>query len=130
MVSVMINRGFRAAVLLLSILVGGAAGQGDALRGTVKGRIVDRGTQRPIYGAYNVVLDHRLGDVADSSGNVTVKHVPVGVHQLQISMMGYESVIRTDVVVRTNRITTVDVELSQQVVAMAASMVLTAQRRS
>ena len=94
-----INRGIGIALVLQAILVSGG-GAASGLRGTIKGQILDRSTQRPIAGAYIVVLDHRLGDVADSSGNVTVKHVPVGVHRLQISMMGYESVIRTDVVVR------------------------------
>jgi hypothetical protein len=49
--------------------------------------------------------------------------VPAAVHRLQISMIGYETVIRTDVVVRPRRITSVVVELAQRAVAMDQTVV-------
>ena len=91
--------------------------------GTLKGTIVDRATQQPLPGANLVVLDARLGGIAGGDGRFTVPDVPVGVHRLQVSMIGYQTAIRPDVVVRSNRITSVEIELEEQALDMEETMV-------
>jgi len=77
------------------------------LQGTIKGLILDHDTQRPLVGANVLVIDHALGGIAGADGRFTTNAVPAGVHSLQLSTIGYETAIRTDIVVRPNRITTV-----------------------
>ena len=86
--------------------------------GTIKGTIVDGATKRPLPGANVAVAGRDLGAIAGSDGRFVVTGVPVGLHRLQVSMIGYDWVIRPDVVVRSRRITSVDIELAQHALGM------------
>ncbi|MBW2256474.1 MAG: TonB-dependent receptor [Deltaproteobacteria bacterium] len=111
-------------VPLLSLLVHAATAADAVVRhGTLKGQILDRATQRPLVGANVLILDHQLGGIADEEGHFVVAGVPVGVHRLQVSMIGYEAAILTDIVVRYKRITAVEVELSDRAVGMEETVV-------
>ncbi|MDP6016803.1 MAG: TonB-dependent receptor [Candidatus Latescibacteria bacterium] len=93
------------------------------LQGTIKGLILDNDTQRPLVGANVLVIGHSLGGIAGEDGRFTTGNVPAGVHSVQVSMIGYEIVIRTDIVVRPNRITTIEVDLAQQAVDVGETVV-------
>ena len=92
--------------------------------GTIKGTIVDGATKRPLPGANLAVMDQSIGAIAADDGRFVVTDVPVGLHRLQVSMIGYDSVIRPDVVVRSNRITSVDIELTQRARGMGETVVV------
>ena len=92
--------------------------------GTIKGTIVDGATKRPLPGANLAVMDQSIGAIATDDGRFVVTDVPVGLHRLQVSMIGYDSVIRPDVVVRSNRITSVDIELTQRALGMGETVVV------
>ena len=79
--------------------------------GSVQGSVTDAATRRPLPGAAVVVLGHGLEAVTGAGGRFTVAAVPVGLHRLQVVLTGYDAAILHDVVVRSNRITTVAVAL-------------------
>lgn len=93
------------------------------LTGTLKGTIVDRATQQPLPGANIVVLDAQAGGIAGEDGRFIIPGMPLGVHRLQVSMIGYQTAIRPDIVVRANRITAVEVELEEQPLGMEETVV-------
>ena len=60
-----------------------------------------------------MVLDRGLATVTGAEGRFTLIGVPAGLHRVQILLIGYESAILHDVVVRPNRVTPLAVELDE-----------------
>ena len=116
-------KGSCTAFLIFLLAAGLLAAEPAPRYGTLKGQILDRGTQHPLPGANIAVLDQPLGDIADAEGRFTVARVPVGLHRLQISMVGYETVVRPDVVLRSNRITVVEVQLEERPIGLETTVV-------
>ena len=112
-----------AAIVGLIIAVGPLGLAAAERTGVVKGLIVDAATQQPLPGANAVLLDAKLGAMAGDDGRFAIAGVPLGTYRLQVSMIGYESRIQPDVVVRANRITTTDVQLTQQSIGMGKVVV-------
>ncbi|MCS6988456.1 MAG: TonB-dependent receptor [Chloroherpetonaceae bacterium] len=83
-------------------------------RGAIAGRVLDKVTKEPIAGATARVLGTELGAVADADGKFTIQNIPVGTYQIKVSAVGYESAIRSDVVVSTARPFVVVVELQEK----------------
>ncbi|MFC1526576.1 carboxypeptidase-like regulatory domain-containing protein, partial [Candidatus Latescibacterota bacterium] len=114
----------RLRLALLTLLFATALHAESPIRhGTLKGVVLDRSTQRPLVGANILVLDHQLGATADEEGRFLVASVPTGVHRLQVSMIGYETAVRADVVVKYKRITAVEIELEERALGMAETVV-------
>ena len=106
-------------LLLLSPLAAAAAD----LTGTIKGLVVDQASQQPLPGANIGILDLELGAITGADGRFVIARVPVGSHRLRASMIGYRAGIRADVIVRSSRITTIDLELAESVVGMDETVV-------
>ncbi len=98
----------RALFFLLSLLLvlGGhplpAAQQADP-RGSLAGTVLDARTEQPLAGANVEVLGLRLGAATDLAGRFRILQVPAGTYSLQVSRLGYGSVVLTDVVARPGR---------------------------
>ena len=97
--------------------------QAETRTGTVKGQVADRATRQPLAGANILVQGLELGTIADEAGRFAIPRVPAGVHLVQVSMIGYQAVIRTDVVVRPRRITSLEVELEERALSMGETVV-------
>lgn len=83
-------------------------------RGAITGRVLDKATKEPIAGATARVVGTELGAVADADGKFTIQNIPVGTYQVRFSAVGYESAIRSDIVVSTARPFVVVVELQEK----------------
>lgn len=70
-------------MLILSLFLYGLAGKAQV----VKGQVLDEFNRQPLPGAA-VVMDSLEGTITDSVGNFSLS-VPKGIHQLQISFIGY-----------------------------------------
>lgn len=90
-----------------------ALSQEAVKRGAITGRILDKTTKEPVVGATVKVIGLDLGAVADLDGKFTIQNIPVGTYQVKISAVGYESTIRSDVVVSTARAYILVVELAE-----------------
>ncbi len=86
-------------------------------RGDISGTVTDRKTQEPLP-AVNIQLIElpSVGAVSDQSGAFYLRSVPVGTYSLKATIIGYEGVIITNVVVTTGRSTKVSVRLAEQAV--------------
>lgn len=62
----------------------------DIIRVTISGKIIDVSTQKPLEHVNVFLSNTTLGDVTNEDGIYIIKHVPAGVYELVISMMGYE----------------------------------------
>jgi hypothetical protein len=79
--------------------------------GTIKGRLIDYETKSPLIGANVEILNTELGAATDTEGNYIIYDVPIGSYSLKFSYLGYESVTKTDVIVRPRRISFVNADL-------------------
>jgi len=89
----------------------------SATVGTISGRITDRNTGEPIIGAQVMIIALGLGGSTDFEGEFYIQNVPVGVHSVQVWMIGYGKVTYSDVGVVMDQTTPLDVSLDEEVIA-------------
>jgi TonB-linked SusC/RagA family outer membrane protein len=58
-------------------------------RGTIRGSVVDRVTQRPLTGARVIVLGSDLQGSADNAGRYVIRDVPAGTQTVRVTFIGY-----------------------------------------
>lgn len=90
----------------------------DFPKGTIKGKVIDAETKTPLIGTNVFIVDTELGASTDSDGNFTILNVPVGSYTLQFSYIGYETISKTDIIVKSKRITFVETELKISAIEM------------
>ncbi len=91
--------GFSLSLLFLLAVAVIAQEPENGRQASVTGTVVDATTQSPIVGATVQVMETERGVIADANGQFTIYNLPPGNYQLRFSSVGYEPVIRTDVVV-------------------------------
>ena len=97
--------------LMISTLSGMA--QNNQPVGTIKGQILDRENKQPVIGAAVMIKGTKLGASADANGNFAISNVTVGAYVVQITALGYEPLMITDVIVRTQRPTVLNPEMKE-----------------
>lgn len=85
--------GLAAAVLLLAGLT--MAARPAAAQGSIRGRVVDAGTNRPIADAQIVVTGSQMGALTNANGDFVVVNVPVGSREIVARRLGYTRQART-----------------------------------
>ncbi|TFG99034.1 MAG: TonB-dependent receptor, partial [Calditrichales bacterium] len=103
--------------------------------GKIAGVIIDKATQEPVVGA-NVVLntlwmdDHQevpmerpLGAATDLDGTFYIINITPGVYNVNISFIGYVDEVRTKVQVYVDKTTTVNFELTAEILTTEAIVV-------
>jgi hypothetical protein len=81
-------------------------------QGTIRGHVTDAETKVPLPGASIILLDTKLGAMADTEGNFVIGGVPVGGYTVRFTLLGYEPLSQTDIIVRSNRTTFLEAELT------------------
>jgi len=79
--------------------------------GTIQGSVTDAQTKQPLPGATVFIQSMDRGAASDTSGRFRIEELPVGAYVVRVSFVGFEAVTRTDVVIRPDRITFLEVEL-------------------
>ena len=72
---------------------------------TIKGKIIDESSQEPLPFATVVIIGSNpiLGSTSDVDGNFILENVPLGRYDLKISYIGYEPIIKPEVVVTSSK---------------------------
>src|SRR5690606_10306932 len=87
-------------------------------QGTIKGKVLDGESGEPVPFA-NVTLldggDQVLGTTTDFDGKYTLKPIPPGTYDVQVSYVGYQTKRVTNVSVKSDKITDQDFKISQGV---------------
>ena len=68
-------------------------GSNKSLNNTFSGRVTDLKTGKPIPAASVYITDIRSGSSTDDDGNFQIKNIPHGKHLVEISHIGYNSVV-------------------------------------
>ncbi|MCD6090594.1 MAG: TonB-dependent receptor [Bacteroidales bacterium] len=82
---------------------------------TIKGKIIDNETQIPLFGATIVILDTDplIGVITDFDGNFRIPNVALGRYNLQISYVGYEATIVSEILVTSGKEVVINTALKQ-----------------
>ncbi len=83
----------------------------------VKGRVIDKVSQYPIIGAFVELLDSNLkiSTATDVDGYFKLREVPVGRHTLRVSSIGYNPVIKANMLVTVGKELSLNIEMEEQV---------------
>lgn len=87
--------------------------------GTLKGKIVDKGTNEPIPFA-NIVIEQggkqAGGTTTDFDGNFTIKPIPPGKYDMKATYVGFKPIMVKDVVIVANQITFQDLAMESTMI--------------
>lgn len=106
----------RLLILTMILLYVARSGLAQSQRGEIAGTVIDSQTKEPLVGVNVVVLETQFGASTDIEGRYFIKNVPVGAYRLRFDYIGYESALKTDVIVRTARAEVVNAELKQSLI--------------
>jgi len=84
--------------------------------GKIAGTVTDKETGEALPGANVMVKDTNLGAAADINGQFTILHVPPGVYNVQVSVIGYEKITVSDVQVRIDQTARVAFSLTMETI--------------
>ena len=82
-------------------------------RGVITGTVLDRVTQSPLIGATISIPGTTRGAVAKIDGSFRIAGLTPGTYRIQVSSLGYEPIIITDIEVTNARPQSVRVELNE-----------------
>lgn len=95
-----------AACFLLTTMYSSVCLAGNT--GKISGRVIDKASREPLIGANIFVQDLKLGAATDLNGDYYILNVPPGIYTLTASMIGYETVNKSNVAVIIDRTTTLN----------------------
>lgn len=111
----MLRRLLSSLALVITFVFSAYAQTGQ---GTIKGKVLDEKTGEPVPFA-NVSLksgaDLIIGTTTDFDGKYTLKPIPPGKYDVEVSFVGYSTARTTDVLVYSDKITDLDVDLGKGV---------------
>lgn len=108
------------------ILLGGFLYAGQT--GKLAGKITDRETGDAMIGANIIIEGTYLGAAADIDGYYYINNIPPGTYTVIASAVGYRKTIVTQVQVRIDLTTNLDIDLSSESVQLGEDVVVVAQK--
>jgi len=85
----------------------------EKLKGKIIGKVINKGSQRNLIGANILIEENLLGAASDVEGRFEISNLPVGNYTIKISYVGFQTIFIPDVLVRSDRITFMTVELTE-----------------
>jgi hypothetical protein len=92
-------------------------------KGTIKGKVVDGESKLDLVGAQIFIRENNAGTSTDGRGYFEIKGVPVGSYSITCNYIGYDKIVKTDIIVRTERETFVNIELQASSIAISGSTI-------
>ncbi len=100
-----------AAPLFVLLFTIGSFAMPSKNHGILKGRVVDAETAAPLPGATISIVNTPLGAVSNAEGRFEIIDLPVGSYTVQTSYVGYQTLRKTDIIIRPERISEVLIAL-------------------
>jgi len=88
-----------------------------ATTGIISGKVVSENSQQPLWGVNVTLQELSRGTATDSVGKFTFANLPAGNYRVIFRHIGYQPFTRADVLVRPDRITACEVELSESIIS-------------
>jgi len=99
-----------------------------AQTGKLSGKIIDRDLNEPIIGANVIIQDTYFGAAADIDGYFFINFIPPGEYNVVVTAIGYRKTIITEVRIRIDLTTNLDVELVSEAIDLGEEIVVVADK--
>jgi hypothetical protein len=99
----------------------------QTLTQTVRGVVTEANNSQPLTGINVKIQDSNLGGLTDDKGMFTILNVPLGRHALQISGVGYETILISEVLVESGKEKIIEISLKTQAVQLGEAVVRSSQ---
>ena len=90
---------------------------------SVYGKVVDDLTKEPLIGANVIIIGTNFGTATNTQGEFSLSNVPPNTYQIRASVIGYNSVTKTDISVMPGRPAQVNFELSTTAIELESIVV-------
>ena len=88
--------------------------------GIIRGQLLDADTRTPLAGANVLIINSHLGAATDMEGRFEIENLPVGSYALRFTYMGYAPLIKTDIIVKSQKTTYVHAETRMKTLSTEA----------
>ncbi|MFN4145927.1 MAG: carboxypeptidase-like regulatory domain-containing protein [Runella sp.] len=92
---------------------------------TLRGTIVDADNSRPLTGATVKLFNTEIGGITDDKGQFRFSDVPIGRYALQISNVGYETLIIPEISLDASKEKVLEISLKESATSLAETVVRT-----
>jgi hypothetical protein len=92
-------------------------------RSSIIGKVIDKQTKEGLPFVNIILVNTTIGAATDINGSYKIENVPIGTYKIKFSAVGYESVIKTDIIVSSGRPAMVDVELMPAIIKLQDAVV-------
>lgn len=82
------------------------------LTGSMYGKVIDKTSNEPLIGANIIILGTDLGAATNAQGEFVINNIPPNTYQVRASVIGYNSITKTDISVMPGRPAIVNFELT------------------
>jgi len=96
--------------------------------GKISGKVIDRDTGEPLAGANVIIQDTNMGAATNLNGEYFILNVPVGTYTIVARYLGYKAMEKTDIRAIQDMTTTVNFELTSEVMELGETVTVTAER--
>ncbi len=104
--------------LLLILTMTSVSMQGQEVNNKIYGRVIDKLTQQPLPGANVLLIGTNFGSSTDENGNFEIKNISSGEYQLRASILGYRSIIKTDIMIMSGATREIIFELEEEAIEL------------
>jgi len=80
-------------------------------KGSIKGKLLDHSSQRPLFGADVSIPGTTMITITDLKGEFSFENIPVGSYSLKFTYPQMEPQVKTDIIVKSKRTTFVTTEI-------------------
>ena len=105
-----------SAIIFSVFLISFTSAQSSRI--SIYGRVIDAQTKKPIPFANVLVIENNYGSATNDEGYYQIEQIPFNTYQLRASVIGYNSITKTDVVVQPGKPAEIDFELIEQAVQL------------
>ena len=116
------------SLLMIALVLIGAADAFARSNGKVAGTIKDKKTGEPLIGCNVVLVGTMMGAATDLDGRYSILNVPPGTYTLSVTLVGYAPTKIQEVKVNIDLTTTIDVQLTDTVLDLGQEVVIIAER--
>ena len=108
----------KSSILILFVFILSIAAIAQENTVKVYGKVIDKVTQQPLPGANVLIVNTNLGASTDFNGKYEIKNIPFGEYQIRASIIGYKSVVKTDVMVMSGSAPELIFELEEEAIEL------------
>lgn len=92
-------------------------------RGGITGKVTDKITKEPLPGVNVVVLGTSIGAASDLNGQFEIRDLEPGTYQIRVSAIGFNTIVKSDVIVNNVKPTELLFELTEAVIELEGVVV-------